>query len=235
MNPITPYLFGETTIRSLILKSEPWFVIADVCNALELTNPTMVASRMHPDDLSTAEVIDSLGRPQTVNTCNESGLYLLIFQSRKACAKAFTRWVTSEVLPAIRRSGSYNPGHHAYIGLLREQIGLGVSPDIAARCAARLCPTARHADPVATIHSGIEAEIQEILDLMEPGKTYTIPDIAHMLPITHRGCVGSMPARHSTIGKLLNRALRAERVVKLYGRNARYQLPTITPFSASKG
>ena len=86
---------------------EPWFVIADLCKALDLSNPTMVANRLNEDDLSTTEVTDSLGRKQKANTTNEGGMYEVVFMSRKPEAHAFKRWVTHEVLPAIRRDGGY--------------------------------------------------------------------------------------------------------------------------------
>lgn len=86
---------------------EPWFVIADLCKALDLSNPTMVANRLNEDDLSTTEVTDSLGRKQKANTTNEGGMYEVVFMSRKSEAKRFKRWVTHDVLPAIRRDGGY--------------------------------------------------------------------------------------------------------------------------------
>ena len=86
---------------------EPWFVIADLCKALDLSNPTMVASRLNEDDLSTTEVIDSMGRKQKANTTNEGGMYEVVFMSRKPEARAFKRWVTHDVLPSIRKRGGY--------------------------------------------------------------------------------------------------------------------------------
>jgi len=88
-------------------KGEPWFVLSDVCKILELSNPTMVAQSLDVDDLSSIEVIDNIGRKQKANAVNESGLYQVIFQSRKPEAKQFKRWVTSEVLPTIRKTGGY--------------------------------------------------------------------------------------------------------------------------------
>lgn len=80
----------------------------DVCKALELTNPhKALADHVDPDDLTQSEVTDNLGRKQLTNHINESGLYALIFGSRKESAKSFKRWVTSEVLPAIRKNGYY--------------------------------------------------------------------------------------------------------------------------------
>lgn len=91
----------------VIRGDEPWFVVADVCRALNLSNPTAVASRLDPDDLSSAEVIDSVGRKQEANVVNEAGLYDIAFMSRKKSAKDFKRWISHDVLPAIRKTGRY--------------------------------------------------------------------------------------------------------------------------------
>lgn len=104
---ITTFEFGDLPLRTVTVGGDPWFVVADACQGLDLTNPSMAASRLHADDLSTAEVIDGMGRRQHVRITSESGLYDLIFQSRKPEARAFRRWVTHEVLPAIRRTGNY--------------------------------------------------------------------------------------------------------------------------------
>jgi len=88
-------------------KGEPWVVLSDVCKILGLSNPTKVANTIDKDDLTIIQVIDNLGRMQKVNAVNESGLYQVIFQSRKPEVKKFKKWVTSEVLPAIRKYGLY--------------------------------------------------------------------------------------------------------------------------------
>jgi anti-repressor protein len=108
---IVPQVFENKEFGQLRVtqdeNGEPWFVIADLCKALDLSNPTMVASRLNEDDLSTTEVTDSLGRKQKANTTNEGGMYEVVFMSRKPEAKRFKRWVTHDVLPAIRRDGGY--------------------------------------------------------------------------------------------------------------------------------
>lgn len=86
---------------------EPWFVLVDLCRVLGLTNPSEVARRLDADALSTAEVIDSMGRRQQARTVSEPGLYEVVFMSRRPGARAFRRWVTHEVLPRIRRTGAY--------------------------------------------------------------------------------------------------------------------------------
>lgn len=88
-------------------QGEPLFVLKDICDALDLKNISDVASRLDEDGVGTTEVIDNLGRPQKTNVVTEAGLYEVIFMSRKPEAKAFKRWVTSEVLPSIRKHGMY--------------------------------------------------------------------------------------------------------------------------------
>ena len=86
---------------------EPTFALVDACNILGLSNPTMAARSLSDADLSTTEV-SSGGQRRQLNVVNESGLYELIFQSRKPEAKKFRRWITAEVLPSIRKTGSYS-------------------------------------------------------------------------------------------------------------------------------
>lgn len=97
--------FGE--IRTITKDGEPMFCLADVCKALEITHITDVKKRLKEDGVGTAEVIDRLGRTQEATFINESNLYKTIFQSRKESAERFTKWVTGEVLPSIRKTGSY--------------------------------------------------------------------------------------------------------------------------------
>lgn len=84
----------------------PLFCLVDVCKALDL-NPSKVSQRLGDDVLSKYPIVDSLGREQDANFVNEEGLYDCIFDSRKPEAKMFRKWVTSEVLPSIRKNGGY--------------------------------------------------------------------------------------------------------------------------------
>lgn len=88
------------------MDGEPWFVAADVCRVLEIGNPTMALGRLDEDE-RTLISIEGASNGLPVNCVNEPGLYSLIFGSRKPEAKAFKRWVTHEVLPAIRMYGGY--------------------------------------------------------------------------------------------------------------------------------
>lgn len=108
MPNILPFQFDHHAIRVQIdERGEPWFVAADVCAALEHSNVTQALKRLDDDEqaLISSEGIHR-GSDQ-VNVVNESGLYNLILGSRKSEAKRFKRWVTHEVLPSIRKTGSY--------------------------------------------------------------------------------------------------------------------------------
>lgn len=98
--------FEDHAVRILGTPDEPWFVAADVCRVLEIANSRDAISSLDGDEKGVATT-DTLGGKQDVTIINESGLYSLIFRSRKPQAKAFKRWVTHEVLPAIRKTGKY--------------------------------------------------------------------------------------------------------------------------------
>lgn len=96
--------FGK--IRTLTIDGEPWFVAVDVCRALEIGNPTDAMHRLDADE-RTLVSIEGASNGLPVNAVNEPGLYTLILGSRKPEAKAFKRWITHEVIPAIRKHGAY--------------------------------------------------------------------------------------------------------------------------------
>jgi prophage antirepressor-like protein len=107
MNTILTTAFeGNQNIRVLGTFENPIFVVKDICEVLGLTNPSEAIKSLEKDDL-TSVVLRSGGQDRELNAVNESGLYQLIFQSRKPEAKKFCRWVTSEVLPSLRRQGFY--------------------------------------------------------------------------------------------------------------------------------
>lgn len=99
--------FGE--IRTVIIDNEPWFVGKDVAAALGYVKPlNALASHVDEDDSLKQGLTDSLGRTQEAIFINESGVYALVFGSKLESAKRFKHWVTKEVLPAIRKTGSYS-------------------------------------------------------------------------------------------------------------------------------
>lgn len=105
--------FGE--IRTTVQNGEPWFVAADVCKALDITNHKDAIKRLDHDERSGVVLTDPHGRDQNTNCVNEAGLYSLVLGSRKPEAKAFKRWITHEVLPTIRKTGGYVNSAEAFI------------------------------------------------------------------------------------------------------------------------
>lgn len=95
------------TIRTTTINGEPWFVAVDVCKALEIQNHKDAIGRLDEDEKTGVDLTDPHGRVQNTNCVNEPGLYALVLGSRKPEAKAFKRWITHEVIPAIRKHGAY--------------------------------------------------------------------------------------------------------------------------------
>ena len=99
--------FGR--VRTMMIKGSPWFVAKDVCECLGITKHRDAVSRLDGDERGSVEV-DTLGGTQQMAAVNEYGLYSLVLSSRKPSAKAFKRWITHEVIPAIRKHGAYMTG-----------------------------------------------------------------------------------------------------------------------------
>lgn len=101
--------FNGHEFTMILINGELYFNANEVANTLEFGNPHQaIATHVDKDDIQKMEVIDSLGRKQLANFLNESGLYALTFGSKKESAQKFKKWVTSEVLPSIRKTGSYS-------------------------------------------------------------------------------------------------------------------------------
>ncbi len=105
-NNLQTFDFDENPVRVIEKDGTPWFVAADVARVLEFEH-TPHATRLLDDDEKGVHKVDTLGGSQEMTVINESGLYHLIIVSRKPEAKRFRKWVTGEVLPAIRKTGSY--------------------------------------------------------------------------------------------------------------------------------
>lgn len=104
-----PALFSHSDFGALrVFEGEkgPWIAAGDVCLALGLSNASQAVASLEDDEKGVITA-DTLGGPQEIRTVNESGMYALVFRSRKPEAQKFRKWVTSEVLPAIRQTGSY--------------------------------------------------------------------------------------------------------------------------------
>lgn len=110
MNNIQIFKYENNDVRTVELNGEPWFALKDVCAVLGISNHKMTAQRLDADEVILTDLTDSMGRQQETTVINESGLYNVILRSDKPEAKPFRKWVTSEVLPSIRKNGGYIAG-----------------------------------------------------------------------------------------------------------------------------
>ena len=106
MEELQIFSFEENDVRTTVINDQPYFVAVDVCTVLEIKNSRDAVSRLEDDEKATSVVPTHYG-DKLMHVINESGLYALIFSSRKEEAKRFRKWVTSEVLPQIRKTGKY--------------------------------------------------------------------------------------------------------------------------------
>ena len=110
MNNLQTFSFNNQPVRTVQLNNQHYWVLKDVCDVLELSNPTVVANRLEDDERAKF----NLGRQGEATVITESGLYAVILRSDKPNAKEFRKWVTGEVLPAIRKNGAYLTDEKAY-------------------------------------------------------------------------------------------------------------------------
>ncbi|MCL9971626.1 phage antirepressor KilAC domain-containing protein [Anoxybacillus kestanbolensis] len=103
--------YGDAQVRTIVQNGEVWFVAKDVCDVLDIANPSDALKRLDDDERARF----NLGRQGEANVVNEAGLYNLVLGSRKPEAKQFKRWVTHEVLPTIRKTGGYVANEDMFI------------------------------------------------------------------------------------------------------------------------
>lgn len=113
MSNLSLFSFEGQSIRVIMLDGEPWFVAKDLCKLLEISNPSQALTRLDEDEkcvLSGDKVLSLNDDPDTTRllAVSESGMYALVVTSRKKEVKPFRKWITSEVLPSLRKTGSYN-------------------------------------------------------------------------------------------------------------------------------
>lgn len=104
---VVPFTYDDAAVRTIVIDGEPWFIARDICNALGLPNLSMALQRLAEDEKGVNR-IDTLGGSQQMAIVSESGMYALVLRSDKPEAVTFRRWITSEVLPAIRKTGNYS-------------------------------------------------------------------------------------------------------------------------------
>lgn len=112
-NDIQIFSYNDREVRTVQKDGEPWFVLKDVCAVLGISDHKVAARRLEEDEGCQIPLTDSIGRKQEMLCINESGLYNVILRSDKPEAKPFRKWVTSEVLPSIRKNGGYIAGQES--------------------------------------------------------------------------------------------------------------------------
>lgn len=95
----------DCVVRSVTITGQPWFVLADLCKVLDIANASDVSARLDDGVVTIYPIVDSMGRDQNVTIVSEAGMYDVVLDSRKPEAKAVRRWITSEVMPSIRKTG----------------------------------------------------------------------------------------------------------------------------------
>ena len=170
MNELKIFMYGGSEIRTVVRDGEPWWVLKDVCAALGLTNPTIVAQRLDEDEVAK---FDLGGQAGASNIVNESGLYSVILRSDKPNARPFRKWVTSKVLPSIRRHGAY--ATEATIDRILDDPDFGI----------RLLESLKAEKARARALEAEKAELSAQLD--ESREWYTVKRVAKMNGLDWRG------------------------------------------------
>ena len=172
MNEITSWNYEGAEVRTVQIDGEPWFVLADICRELELSNPSKVADRLDPDEKANFE----LGlRGGSTNLINESGLYTVILRSDKPQAKPFRKWVTSVVLPSIRKTGSYSVQQPNAFENLSPQLQVLIQMETRQKQI-----EARQAEQ-ATALAGLEQKLQNTCEVIALDKTAWRKDSEHLI------------------------------------------------------
>ena len=172
-NEIRVWNYESSEVRTVQVNGEPWFVLSDVCKVLELSTPARVAERLEKDKVSQTHTIDRMGREQKTTIINESGLYTVILRSDKPQAKPFRKWVTSEVLPSIRKHGSYSV--QSQFADLSPQLQVLIQMETRQKQI-----EARQAEQ-ATALAGLEQKIQNTCEVIALDKTAWRKDSEHLI------------------------------------------------------
>jgi anti-repressor protein len=171
---LIPFLsdrFGEVRVWK-DANGDPWFSGVDVCRALELNNPRTSLALLDEDEKG-VHTVDTLGGPQQTVFVSEPGLYTLVLRSRKPEAREFRRWITHEVIPAIRKHGGYLTPKKIEEILLNPDTIIKLATDLKTERAARLRLETKVTEDAPKVHfhdavaaSGIEVELGEVAQLI---------------------------------------------------------------------
>ncbi len=115
MSNIIPFSYNSKQVRTIIKDGEPWFVAKDICDILEISNSRDAISRLDDDEKNTVAITDGNRGNPNMTIISESGVYALIFTSRKPESENFKRWIRKEVIPSIRKTGGYIANDELFI------------------------------------------------------------------------------------------------------------------------
>ena len=217
---VIPFVFEDHLVRAFTIDGEPWFVLADLCAVLNLSNPSKVAADLDPDEVMTLTNSEGhsgqRGGAQSYNIVSESGLYALVFKSRKPEAKRFRKWVTAEVLPTIRRTGRYEAAEPHAFAFTEEEPLQALSLKLQLVKEARLThgvPAGRRIwkavglpfVPVAPADDDHVAEGVECLDYLLDAETPRGPTLRAVIAQALNGSVGAREAL-AGLGVLIDEA-----------------------------
>lgn len=204
MNELQVFTYESSDVRTVMRDGEPWFVLKDVCRILTIGNPTDVYNRLDDDEKGVGQ-IDTPGGKQKMYIINESGLYTVILRSDKPEAKPFRKWVTAEVLPSIRRTGSYSKDKPLPDSQKAYRLGAEAEAKLnnsRARVAsawlkiASVNPVPEYKQICAHYASAVLAG-REVLPLpVTPGSTYTAAEVGAMLGGLSANKVGRIANAH---------------------------------------
>lgn len=121
--------YQKKQVRTVLVKKRVWFVAKDVCDVLGLGNVSQALSSLDDDEKNTIILNEGIRGNPTISIISESGMYSLVLSSRKPEAKAFKKWITSEVLPQIRETGRYVPKHQGVLPGADNLVEQGHSPE----------------------------------------------------------------------------------------------------------
>ena len=256
-NTATPpaiHLFGDSVIRHVIKDGNPWFLAKDICECLGLSNVSLAikgnekTGNLSLDD-DEADIInhytrsgDGVIQSREMLFVNESGLYALIFKSRKAEARAFRKWVTSEVLPAIRRQGYYGRRTEQMLSFAKELTQLGLASKDVSILTRNAFPELTRRDERMEELEQHNAEAQAdpdgqlFLSIMVPGIEYRVGDFYTTLPPGHRIlAIRTAKGRATVIGGIMERLIRSGLVTRINAKYATYALASakIIPITAN--
>ncbi len=195
MNNVSVFNFNQNEVRTIVKEDgEIWFVLSDVCNVLEIGNPSDAARRLDNDEV-TLDIIEGNHRP--TNLVNESGLYSLVLTSRKPEAKQFKKWVTSDVLPSIRKNGGYIVGQEVDSPEILMAKALQVANNI-------LESKTKELEAAKSKVELLEPKAQALETIANTDGTYTIRECAKTINIGERKLISLLIDKNGFIEKSMD-------------------------------